>query len=143
MNSTDEKDLFITLYEQARYALRHWGADEERFYDAMRGLDEIVDKIKLKIERGELEIQQMSDYKRILTSAEVFAVIRARHPDMVVFRSYSDPDNGLMHTSYCFKGGDYPVIEVHTTWAADPKSSGKWLDAQHEYWLCVPLREDA
>ncbi len=79
-----------------------------------------------------LEIR-MSDYKRVPTSAEVWAVIRARHPEMRVFGSYSAPDGGLvgdpskgkMFTSYGFEHGDYPVIEAQTTWDIDPEAPYK------------------
>lgn len=93
----------------------------------------------------------MSDYKRVQTSAEVWAVIRARHPEMRVFWSYSAPDGdhfgnqskGKMFTSYGFEHGDYPVIEAQTTWDIDPETPYKRANEQHEYWLCLPKKEDA
>lgn len=92
----------------------------------------------------------MSDYKRVATSAEVWAVIRARHPEMVVFRSYSapdgdrfgDPSKGKMFTSYGFQRGECPVMEAQTTWDIDQDAPHKRTNEQHEYWLCVPICED-
>jgi len=89
------------------------------------------------------------DYKRVSTSAEVWAVIRARHPEMCVFGSYSapdgdqfgDPGKGKMFTSYGFKQGDYPVIEAETTWDIDREHPCNRKNARHEYWLCLPNKE--
>ena len=94
---------------------------------------------------------KMIDYKRVPTSAEVWAVIRARHPEMCVFGSYSAPDGdhfsnpnkGKMFTSYGFEHGDFPVIEAQTTWDIDPEEPYKRANEQHEYWLCLPKKEDA
>ena len=94
----------------------------------------------------------MSSYKKIPTSAEVWAVIHARHRgELKVFSSYSapdgdqfgDPSKGKMFTSYGFEHGDYPVIEAQTTWDIDPEAPSKRNNQQHEYWLCLPQREDA
>jgi len=79
----------------------------------------------------------MSDYKRVPTSAEVWAVIRARHPEMRVFGSYSAPDGdefvnpskGRMFTSYGFEHGDYPVIEAQMI-AAVTEAVGEAAAAQ-------------
>lgn len=92
----------------------------------------------------------MNDYKRVPTSAEVWAVIRARHPEMRVFSSYSEPDGdrfgdpsrGKMLTSFGFAHGDYPVIEAQTTWDIDQKAPHNRNNQKHEYWLCLPKRED-
>lgn len=92
----------------------------------------------------------MSDYKRVQTSAEVWAVIRARHPELIVFGSYSapdgdhfgDPSKGKMFTSYGFEHSDCPVIEAQTTWDIDPESPHKRNNQQHEYWLCFAVMED-
>lgn len=88
----------------------------------------------------------MSDYKRVKTSPEVWAVIRARHPEMVVFGSYSAPDGdfyvnqsiGKMFTSFGFRGHDYPVIEVETTWDI---VGLKRENEKHDYWLCLPIND--
>lgn len=78
------------------------------------------------------------------TSAEVWAVIRARHPDMVVFETDSDPDDrystGMrrMYTSYGFKHcPDHPVIAGLTTWEQSTVSPSERKNVKHEYWLCV------
>lgn len=91
----------------------------------------------------------MSGYKRIATSAEVWAVIKARHHnDLGVYASYSDPDGeqsggttGRMETSYALKGADYPLMEARTTWRIDPKMPHARPDLLNEYWLCIPLKE--
>jgi hypothetical protein len=97
----------------------------------------------------------MSGYKKIPTSAEVCAVIRARHnADMTVFATFSDPDGtfnggpgerGRMDTAYGLKGCDWPLIEYRTTWDIDqdPERSYKRHNEKHEYWICIPLRDDA
>lgn len=90
----------------------------------------------------------MSDYKRITTSAEVWAVTHARHrEDLGVYSSYSAPEGtasgfemGRMETAYALKGADYPLIEARTTWRIEP-GSYKRHDEQHEYWLCIPLKD--
>ena len=92
----------------------------------------------------------MRDYKRVPTSAEVWAVIWARHPELEVFGSYSapggdqfgDPRKGKMLASYGFQHGDYPVIEAQTTWDIDRETPSKRNNEQHEYWLCLPIKED-
>lgn len=91
----------------------------------------------------------MTDYKRIATSAEVWAVLKARHhKDLGVYASYSDPDGtasdfttGRMETSYALKGADYPLMEARTTWRIDPQLPHARLDEIHEYWLCIPLKD--
>jgi hypothetical protein len=92
----------------------------------------------------------MSDYRRVPTSAEVWAVMRARHPEMRVFESYSapdgdqfgDPGKGKMFTSYGFENGDYPVIAAQTTWDIDTEQKHKRVNEHHEYWICLPKRDD-
>lgn len=93
----------------------------------------------------------MSDYKLIATSAEVWAVIKARHhDDLVPMSSFSDPDGtfnggsgerGRMETSYGFRGADYPMMEARTTWRIVP-GDYKRHDETHEYWLCIPSKGD-
>lgn len=91
----------------------------------------------------------MSKTMRIATSAEVWAVIRARHPDMVVFGSFSDPDGsfsggsrGQMMTEYGFRNCEIPLLRAETTWDIGPEGSHERLNEQHKYWLSVPLRDE-
>jgi hypothetical protein len=94
----------------------------------------------------------MSEYNKIPTSAEVCAVIRARHNDgMTVFSTFSDPDGtfnggsgerGRMDTAYGFKGCDWPLIEYRTTWEIDHSTPYKRVNEKCEYWLCIPLRDE-
>lgn len=92
----------------------------------------------------------MSEYKRIKTTPEVWAVIRASHPNMQVFSSYSDPDGrafggpgekGCMETAYGFDGQDFPTLAARTTWDIDPEQHYKRINEAHEYWLCVGIDE--
>ena len=90
----------------------------------------------------------MGNYIRIKTSPEVWAVIRARHPELKVFGSYSAPDGevgnpeqGRMFTSYGFSDGDFPIIAAQTTWDIDEKDPSLRKNEKHEYWLCVGYEE--
>lgn len=91
----------------------------------------------------------MTDYIKIPTSAEVWAVIRARHPEMVVFSTYSaehgdiygDPSKGKMITSYGFESGGFPVIEAQTTWDIETDRFPDRKNLKTEYWLCLPKRD--
>ncbi|MFA6125490.1 hypothetical protein [Sphingomonas sp.] len=88
----------------------------------------------------------MSDYRKMRTSAEVWAVIRAAHPELVVFGSFSapcgqahgDPTRSRMETSYGFAGSYFPVIEARTTWDWNPEKPSDRANEKHEYWLCLP-----
>ena len=92
----------------------------------------------------------MTEWKRIPTSAEVWAVIKERHhADLKVYATFSDPDGeysgwqqGRMETVYSLTGADYPLMEARTTWDIDQEAKHKRLNEQHEYWLCVPIKED-
>ena len=90
----------------------------------------------------------MSDYTRVSTSAEVWAVIHARHKDLIVFSSFSDPDGtfnggsgetGRMETSYGFKGSDCPLMEYRQTWS---NVAGSKKDVSFQYYLCLPQKDD-
>lgn len=92
----------------------------------------------------------MSNYQRISTSPEVWAVIRARHhADLRVFESYSapegdhfgDPCKGRMCTAYGFPGGSYPLMMAETTWDITEQSHVR-QNEQHQYWLCIPQKDD-
>lgn len=86
----------------------------------------------------------MSKIKKIKTTPEVYAVIRASHPELIIFGTYSapggsyyHPDIGIMRTSYGFKESEWPIIEVETRWDIDIDiDTGK--DKVSEYWLYVP-----
>jgi len=92
----------------------------------------------------------MANYRRVPTSAEVWAVIRARHPELRVHSSYSapdgdrfgDPSKGKMLTSYGFEHSDYPIIEAQATWDITAEKTYSRVNERHEYWLCIPARGD-
>lgn len=87
----------------------------------------------------------MTDYKRIKTSAEVWTAIRASHPELVVFGSYSvpsgdwfgNPSKGRMFTSYGFSGCYFPVICAETTWDISCENPYKRDNEITKYWLCT------
>jgi hypothetical protein len=94
----------------------------------------------------------MSDYVQITTSAEVYAVIFARHRDQLsAFETFSDPDGtfnggpgeiGRMVTTWGIKGCDWPLIGIRTIWDIDPEKPAHRRNEEHSYWLCLPKRED-
>lgn len=93
----------------------------------------------------------MSGYKRLPTSAEVWAVIRARHSgDLCVFSSLSEPDGDpfgnqshcRMMTEYGIKDSPFPLIGAETNWQKHPDNDYERVDEKTEYWLCVPLDEE-
>lgn len=92
----------------------------------------------------------MTDYKKIKTSAEVWAVIRASHPELIVFGSFSDPDGemlgdtskGRMFTSYGFSGCDFPVMCAETTWDINREKPYQHDNEATEYWLSIGERND-
>lgn len=91
-------------------------------------------------------------YEITETSAEVWAVIRAKHhADLVPFSTFSDPDgtmfggsgqNGRMETAYGFQGADFPIMEAVTTWDIDRSEPYKRLNEKHRYWLCLPRKSE-
>jgi len=81
---------------------------------------------------------------RIETSAEVWAVIKARHhADLHVFVSYSEPDgehgsnNAVMYTAYGLKGADFLLMTAETRWDIDDERSSKRHNERTQYWLMV------
>jgi len=90
-------------------------------------------------------------HKRIATSAEVYAVIFARHRDQLrAFASFSDPegaqaggDTGRMDTAWGLVGADCPLLEVRTTWpiTRDEHGEAKAGERHSEYWICYPVEE--
>lgn len=92
------------------------------------------------------------EYSKITTSAEVWAVIHARHKkDLVVFSSFSnlsggelgsDQYRGRMMTEYSFKDAECPLLGADTQWdTPDEEPKYKRLNEVTEYWLCVPVSE--
>ncbi len=94
----------------------------------------------------------MKEYgKWVPTSAEVWAVIRARHhEDLEVVGSFSAPDGnycvdpgvGVMATLYGLKGANSPLIGAETRWDIDQEKPYERINERHEYWLCYPKQED-
>lgn len=94
----------------------------------------------------------MEEYRIIPTSAEVWAVLHARHgKELKVFSTYSapggdefgDPSIAVMFTAYGFAcADDYPVMEARTTWRVNPEKSYEREGETTEYWLCIPLKSD-
>ena len=92
----------------------------------------------------------MSNYKRVATSAEVWAVLHARHPEMVVYGSYSTPkgdefgdmNQGKMISSYGFPHGNFPIIEYQVTWDINRDKPNERANQCREYWLCLPMVDD-
>lgn len=89
----------------------------------------------------------MTEYSRLITSAEVYAVIFARHREqMKAFATFSDPtgtfngnsgERGRMDTVWGIEGCDYPILEIRTSWDIDPEKSYVRLNEVHEYFLCM------
>lgn len=85
------------------------------------------------------------------TSAEVWAVIKARHGGILkVFSSFSDPggtclggpgERGVMETTYGLPSADYPLIGARTQWRINPEKPHERIDEQHEYFLFVAIKE--
>ena len=92
----------------------------------------------------------MDDYKRIETSAEVWAVIRAKHgKELKVFSTFSDPDGSFyggneatMFTAYGFDGCNVPVIEAETKWTVDREKPHNRIDEKTKYWICSGVEQD-
>lgn len=83
----------------------------------------------------------MKEYRTVETSREVWAVIRARHPELVPHSTASFEDD--MFTSYGFLGADFPIMEARTTWKSDPEKPGHRINEQSCFWLCIPIKEEA
>jgi hypothetical protein len=93
------------------------------------------------------------NYKRIPTSAEVYAVIFARHRHQLkAFASFSDPDGtyqgadgttGRMDTSWGIDGADCPLLEIRSTWPITRDGNGepKTGERHNEYWICYPVEQ--
>ena len=87
------------------------------------------------------------EHKRVPTTPEVWAVIKASHPELKVFGSYSapdgdsygDPNKCVMMTEYGFDVCDYPIMGAKTTWDKNHEKPHERLNEKHEYWLCVGI----
>lgn len=94
-----------------------------------------------------------NEFERIPTSAEVYAVLRARHGDqMRVYASFSDPDGtfnggpgeiGRMDTIWSIDGCDFPILEIKTTWDIDPVRPHQRTNVESSYWLLVGRKEES
>jgi hypothetical protein len=82
----------------------------------------------------------VKDYRTEETSREVWAVIRARHPELVPHGTASF--EGDMFTSYGFPDADFPVMEARTTWEPDPDRPSYRINEQSCFWLCIPIKEE-
>lgn len=79
------------------------------------------------------------------TSAEVWAVLFARHGDeLEPISSFSDPtgtfaggtgDQGRMETCYRLRGADLPLLGVRTTW--DIGKNDEQINKRHQYFLII------
>lgn len=95
----------------------------------------------------------MSDYTRLVTSAEVYAVIMAKHRDqMAAFATFSDPDGtfnggpgirGRMDTVWGIAGCDYPILEINPYWDIDPTQPHKRVDQANSYFLLMAKKEES
>lgn len=82
----------------------------------------------------------MSSYAKIRTSAEVWAVIHARHRgELKVF--LTETHQGHVRTAYGLDGSDWPLIEALTTWEVDATDPSRRNNQRREHWLCVPVSE--
>lgn len=72
-------------------------------------------------------------YKKVPTSAEVYAVIRARHADeMAPFGTYTS--ERCAWTEWGIRGHDCPIVGVETTWSI--RTDGRREEERSTYWLC-------
>jgi hypothetical protein len=85
------------------------------------------------------------DFDVIPTSEEVFAVIYARHKDMAVFSSFSDPTGtymggsgelGRMETVWGLRGAGQPLVCVRTQYTLDDQGS-QLGPRQSDYFIVV------
>lgn len=91
----------------------------------------------------------MSDFVKVSTTPEVWAVIHASHKGRLqLYGTFSDPDGtfgggsgerGVMDTGYSLDNTDYPILWARTEWDIAP--DGKRSNETHRYWLCVAIRE--
>ena len=93
----------------------------------------------------------MLEYKRLPTSAEVWAVIKAKHSDdLSVFGTISEPDGDpfgdddhcRMMTEYGVSDSDAPLMGAKTTWKKHPENDYERVDEKTEYWLCIAINNE-
>ena len=77
----------------------------------------------------------------IETSREVFAVIRARHPEMKPFASFTDPgefpgDRSDIRTEYGFPGADESLLRAESEWICGDPAYVR-LDESHRFWIAA------
>ena len=86
-----------------------------------------------------------NEYSKVPTSAEVWAVLKARHgAELRVYGSYSapegdsfgDPSIAVMMTEYAFEDAKWPLLGARTTWAVGDASYPRKTEST-QYWLCV------
>ena len=84
-------------------------------------------------------------YRKEPTSAEVWAVLKARHNAALrVYSSYSapegeshgDPTKAVMMTEYAFEDAQWPLMGARTTWQVGDDTYPRKTE-RSEYWLCV------
>ena len=88
------------------------------------------------------------DRRKIETSAEVWAVIKARHhKDLIVFGTVSCPDGdpngnsceGYMYTEYGFRDSGCPLMAAESRWDINHDDPYARNNERHQYWLCAPV----
>jgi hypothetical protein len=88
----------------------------------------------------------MGQVRQIKTSAEVYAVLHARHrKELKVFSSYSapdgdqygDPEKCVMRTEWGFEESENPFIGAETTWDKDHDKPYNRINEKTKYWLCI------
>ena len=90
----------------------------------------------------------MREFRGVETTREVWAVIRAAHPEIEAIGSYSAPDggethpeHGRMYTAYGFEDSPVPLISAETVWEIDRSDPLNRINQQDRCWLCVPIEE--
>lgn len=90
-------------------------------------------------------------YIKIKTSAEVIAVIKAKHYDeLSVFGTISEPYgcphgssfNCRMMTQWGFSDSPIPLIEINETWRKHPVDKRKKDQHVREYYIFHPVGDD-
>ena len=78
------------------------------------------------------------DYRTVLTSAEVVAVLRAAHGDsLAIFSSCTKMGDGLIRTEWGFRDSPIPLCGAETVWEHGEKPSDR-VNEKTIWWLCFP-----